>query len=126
MTIPQLSFTDVILIFILITIFGSGILEALCEMININLKPLTKIRKIMFKDLHKKLDELNDRLSGSEKNRLRNRIVDFASDLKNGENKSEVQYKNICECYDKYHQMGGNSYVDGEIKYIKSKYKEEK
>ena len=32
---------------------------------------------------------------------------------------SDADFKYICKAYDKYHKMGGNSYIDSVMEYIK-------
>jgi len=126
-----LTLTDYLFVTIIFIFGGASSIEAMFP----KTAAFTKLKKTFSKDIHKKLDEIikendtqhqeiKDDLEDSEKSRLRSRIVDFANDLRNNENKSTVQFKNVFECYDKYHAKGGNSYVDTEIIYIKSVYKE--
>lgn len=119
--LTHLTLTDILLATVITTLTGANIIETLTHC-----KPMTKIRKAFFKDIHNELAEIKEQSKESEKLLMRNRIVDFATDLRNGEFKSEVQYTNIYECYDKYHKLGGNSYIDEEIAFIKEIHKKSK
>lgn len=67
--------------------------------------------------------ELKNQLNEQEKWRLRDNILMFAQILRNTdniENVSENIFNNIFQDYDKYKSLKGNSFVDGEMEYIKN------
>ena len=64
--------------------------------------------------LEKKQDE-------NERDRLRAEIMIAANKLHNGQKLTSADYKHIEHVYTKYHDMGGNSYIDGQMKYIREK-----
>ena len=80
-------------------------------------------------NIEKKIDslidntlELKNQLNDQEKWRLRDNILMFAQILRNTseiENVSENIFSNIFQDYDKYKDLGGNSFVDNEMEYIK-------
>ena len=67
--------------------------------------------------LEKKQDE-------NERDRLRAEIMIAANKLHNGQRLTTADYKHIEHVYTKYHDMGGNSYIDGQMEYIREKEKE--
>lgn len=85
---------------------------------------LGPIRAIL-NTIEEKVDNLDSKIDKHERDSLRTAIVDFANDLKNGEHKSEVQYRNICDTIDKYTvELKGNTYAEQEAAYIKTKMNE--
>lgn len=89
------------------------------------------IRDFLMEDVNSKIDNLDINVkkldSKIDKNVLddiRGEIVDFAEDLRQGCHKSKVQFQHIFEIYDKYHNLGGNSYITNEFKYIEEKFNE--
>ena len=64
--------------------------------------------------LEKKQDE-------NERDRLRAEVMIAANKLHNGQKLTTADYKHIEHVYTKYHEMGGNSYIDGQMKYIREK-----
>ena len=67
--------------------------------------------------LEKKQDE-------NERDRLRAEIMIAANKLHNGQRLTTADYKHIEHVYTKYHEMGGNSYIDGQMEYIREKERE--
>ena len=57
----------------------------------------------------------------NELDRLRAEIMQFVCYLKNGMHMDGAEFKHIHKVYDKYHNMGGNSYIDEDFEYIKQK-----
>ena len=60
----------------------------------------------------------------NEKDRLRAEIMQFVCYLRNDMVMDGAEFKHIHNVYDKYHAMGGNSYIDEDFEYIKEKEKE--
>ena len=55
----------------------------------------------------------------SEASRLATEIINYGEELKLGMKKTEVSYKHISHCYDRYKRLGGNYYIDSVYAYIK-------
>ena len=66
-----------------------------------------------------------DRLHKMDVLRIRARITDFANDLRIGEKKSDVKFKNIHDEYDYYKGLGENSYIDSQMRIIEQYEKKE-
>lgn len=64
--------------------------------------------------LEKKQDE-------NERDRLRAEIMIAANKLHNGQRLTTVDYKHIEHVYTKYQELGGNSYIVEQMKYIREK-----
>ena len=67
--------------------------------------------------LEKKQDE-------NERDRLRAEIMIAANKLHNGQRLTTVDYKHIEHVYTKYQELGGNSYIVEQMKYIREKERE--
>ena len=72
------------------------------------------VAKIL-KPINKKIDHL-ETVSTTGRNNIELQLikiilVNFASDIEQGTNKSPIQKKNAYELYDRYKKLGGNSYV---------------
>lgn len=73
------------------------------------------------------MNNIGNQLNEQEKWRLRDNILMFAQILRNTtniENVSENIFNNIFQDYDKYKELGGNSFVDSEMEYIKKMHKQ--
>lgn len=64
--------------------------------------------------LEKKQDE-------NERDRLRAEVMIAANKLHNGQRLTTADYKHIEHVYTKYKELGGNSYIDEQMKYIREK-----
>ena len=64
------------------------------------------------------IDLNHKQLIESELFRLKGEILQFAEDLKNGAEKSSVAYQYIHDCYSRYEDLGGNSYIEQTFEYI--------
>ena len=70
--------------------------------------------------IHKEeVAKLQKSINENELDRLRAEIMIFACNLRNGIKMGDADFKYICKAYDKYHRMGGNSYIDSVMNYIK-------
>ena len=63
-------------------------------------------------------------MDNNEMDRLRAEIMQFVCYLRSGINITSAEFKHIHHVYDKYHNMGGNSYIDEDFKYILEKERE--
>jgi hypothetical protein len=67
---------------------------------------------------------LKNLMDDNELDRLRAEIMQFVCYLRSGMNITSAEFKHIHHVYDKYHNMGGNSYIDGDFQYILEKERE--
>ena len=65
------------------------------------------------------IEILKNLVDDNEKDRLRAEIMIFVHELKNNQIVDGADFKHIHHVYDKYHNMGGNSYIDEDMKYIR-------
>ncbi len=69
----------------------------------------------LLKPINQKIDELQELSSQSRNNIERELIkmilVNFMNDVEQGTNKSQIQKQNAFELYDRYQELGGNSYI---------------
>ena len=69
---------------------------------------LTSINKI----INYSLKPLNDKINKIDENQCRNYLVDFLSDIENGNKKSDCQINRAYEVYDHYiNDLKENSYI---------------
>lgn len=57
----------------------------------------------------------------NEMDRLRTEIMIFTCNLRNGMKMDGADFHHIHRAYDKYKKLGGNSYIDADMAYIKEK-----
>lgn len=89
------------------------------------------IRNFLMEDIITKIDnldqtvkKLDSKIDRNVVDDIRGEIVNFAEDLRQGIHKSKVQFQHIFEIFDKYHNMGYNSYITHEFEYINQKFNE--
>ena len=70
------------------------------------------------------MTHLKNLMDDNELDRLRAEIMQFVCYLRSGMNITSAEFKHIHHAYDKYHNMGGNSYIDGDFQYILEKERE--
>lgn len=80
--------------------------------------------KVVIKE---ELQPISEQIDNNEKDRLRFEILSFASDLRNGINKTRQEFETIFAYYDKYENIirklkMHNGYLDTEFEFIKLKY----
>ena len=90
----------------------------------------SKINAIIIKSVSEKIDPLSIKIDENEIGQLRFQILSFASDLRNGVNKTRQEFETIFMFYDKYEEIlkrlnRHNGYLDTEFDYIKLKYIEQ-
>ena len=61
---------------------------------------------------------LKNLMDDNELDRLRAEIMQFVCYLRSGMSITSAEFKHIHHVYDKYHNMGGNSYIDEDYHYI--------
>lgn len=70
------------------------------------------------------MNHLKNLMDDNELDRLRAEIMQFVCYLRSGMSITGVEFKHIHHVYDKYHNMGGNSYIDEDFEYIQQKERE--
>lgn len=70
---------------------------------------------------NERIARLEQKQDENERDRLRAEVMIAANKLHNGQKLTSADYKHIEHVYTKYHDMGGNSYIDGQMKYIREK-----
>lgn len=70
------------------------------------------------------IKHLKNLVDDNEKDRLRAEIMIFVHELKNNQIVDGADFKHIHHVYDKYHNMGGNSYIDEDMEYIRRRERE--
>ncbi len=74
----------------------------------------TFISKIL-KPINQKIDHLEEVSSKNRNNieleLIKMILINFINDIEQGIQKSPIQKKNAYELFDRYHELGGNSYV---------------
>ena len=97
-------------------------LVALIGSIEYLLTRLKKWLKTTFKEelepINKKLDELNRADKDLELNSDKNFLVRFLREAEEG-NFDEVEQERFYETYKRYHELGGNSYIDHKVEKLK-------
>lgn len=71
-----------------------------------------------FDKIEESIDDVNDSIVKSERFRLKAEILNFAEDLNNGLEKSSVAYQHIHSVYERYIELGGNSYIMEVFRFI--------
>ena len=95
-------------------------LEGKVEQVDAKVESLeTKVKSIDTQLKYQQEDILDNELS-----RLQTAIVDYASQLRAGLVPNMTSFEYLFHNYDRYKRMGGNSFIDSEMKFIKE-YKEE-
>lgn len=68
-----------------------------------------------------KKEDLIEIMKKDEYERYKTYLVDYLAEVENGMQKNEIQKQRASEIYDKYSQMGGNSYVHSKWEELHSK-----
>lgn len=81
---------------------------------------LNNLKKDVY-DIHDKMRSQEENIHDNEVSRLQTAIMDFAASLRNGNYATLNSFNYIFHAYDKYKSLGGNSFVDSEMEYIRKK-----
>lgn len=73
-------------------------------------------------DISEELKEQTISIRQNDFNNLQGIVVDYATKVRNGCKIDKNSFDYICQCYDRYKTMGGNSYIDNEFDYIREAY----
>lgn len=110
-------------------ILGTFGISFVVEKSPIKINPLSMIKKFLvgdisdkISDMDKKVDRIDTKVDENEKDRLRETILQYKKSLDNGIPLSEHEYEYILKIYDKYKNMGGNSFVSEVVQNIKEDY----
>ena len=116
----------------IVAILGSLGISIVIEKSPIKINPLSMIKKFLVGDLshkvddmNKKFDKLDEKVDENEKDRLRETILTYKKSIDNGIPLSEHEYEYLLKIYDKYRNMGGNSFITEVVKSIKESYHNE-
>ena len=95
--------------------------KQLIEPIKIQNEAQNKAIEDLRQQFTEETQNLKNLSDNNELDRLRAEIMQFVCYLKNGMHMDGAEFKHIHKVYDKYHNMGGNSYIDEDFEYIKQK-----
>lgn len=71
------------------------------------------------KAIDDKVNNLKEEVDANELDRIKYEILQFSGSLRNGLNRTEVDYRHIEAIFTKYKNKGGNSYILHEMEYIR-------
>ena len=63
-------------------------------------------------DVQKQAQDTRKTIDKNEMDRLRGEIINCQNQLENGSGITQQMLQHVHHCYDKYHNNGGNSYID--------------
>ena len=94
------------------------------EVSPIKFNPITIIGSLLgrvlgISKIDERLDRLERNVDANELDRIKYEILQFSGSLRNGLNRSEVDYQHIEAVFTKYKNMGGNTYIMHEMEYIR-------
>ena len=94
------------------------------EVAPIKFNPITIIGSLLgrvlgISKIDERLDRLERNVDANELDRIKYEILQFSGSLRNGLNRSEVDYQHIEAVFTKYKNMGGNTYIMHEMEYIR-------
>ena len=78
-----------------------------------------RINKCLKKVIKSELEEINSKLKELELNSDKNFLVRFLCDVEQGNVIFEVEIERFYETYERYHSLGGNSYIDYQFDKLK-------
>ena len=118
-------------VFVSLIVAVTGLITAIWTIIKFGIKrrdAQIKLNNELLGSVTARLDNIekeNERQSklidSNERDRLRQEIMAFGRELRCGYTEMTVRdYEHICEVFDKYCKLGGNSYAHAEFEYILS------
>ena len=118
-------------VFVSLIVAITGLITAIWTIIKFGIKrrdAQIKLNNELLGSVTARLDNIekeNERQSklidSNERDRLRQEIMAFGRELRAGHTKMTARdYEHICEVFDKYCKLGGNSYAHAEFEYILS------
>lgn len=91
--------------------------QVIANKIDDAIKPIKKTNE----EQNARIKRLEEKQDENERDRLRAEIMIMANKLHNGQRIMSADYKHIEHVYTKYKSLGGNSYIDGQMAYIRKK-----
>lgn len=92
-------------------IFIGGLIGAVIVI----LKYLKSMKDAILKPINQKLEKMDkdhfEKIKNLELNSIKTDLVNFINDIEHNVPKSQIQKMNAHELYDRYSELGGNSYV---------------
>ena len=82
-------------------------------------KGIGVVVKEEIKPIHDRLDVLENQNKDLELNADKNFLVRFLSDVEQSQIIDEVETERFYETYERYHALGGNSYIDHKVEKLK-------
>ena len=79
---------------------------------------VTYLKKVLTNSIDKTLKPLNQKIDGLELNSIKTDLVNFMCLAESGQ-ASEEQIRNAYELFDRYNDLGGNSYVHSKWEKLK-------
>ncbi len=71
------------------------------------------------KKITKILEPINKKIDNLELTTDKNFLVRFLSDVEQGSQIDEIEWERFYETYKRYHDLGGNSYIDHKVSKLK-------
>ena len=98
--------------------------KIILEVAPIKFNPITIVGSLLgrvlgISKIDERLDRLERNVDANELDRIKYEILQFSGSLRNGLNRSEVDYQHIEAVFTKYKNMGGNTYIMHEMEYIR-------
>ena len=76
---------------------------------------LVRLKKLARATFKKEIEPILRRLNDLEMGTDKNFLVRFLSDVEQGNKIDEVEWERFYETYQRYHELGGNSYIDHKV-----------
>lgn len=90
------------------------------EYLSVRLKKWLKMAlKDEIEPIHNRLDTLENQNKNLELSTDKNFLVRFLSDIEQGNTIDEIETERFYETYERYHALGGNSYIDHKYEKLK-------
>lgn len=78
-----------------------------------------RLKKWMKTTFKEEINPISKRLNELEIGTDKNFLVRFLSDVDQGSKIDEVEFERFYETYKRYHELGGNSYIDHKVEKLK-------
>jgi len=72
------------------------------------------------------IDLIKGQQEEDERCRIRTEIMDAVTEIENGMCLSDVMFQHLETEYQRYHALNGNSYIDGQMEFIREYFKKKK
>lgn len=78
-----------------------------------------RLKKWMKTTFKEEINPISKRLNDLEMGTDKNFLVRFLSDVDQGNKIDEIEWERFYETYERYHELGGNSYIDHKVEKLK-------